>query len=101
MPQVLDFLFKEAALFGLELQPRVDESLEDFLQMLKMLPKVFAKDDYVINVHKTYVPLKTISLWKVAGAFVRPKGITLKLYRPPVVQKADFCFASSDRPICQ
>ncbi len=43
----------------------------------------------------------SMSLWNVAGVFLSPKGITLKLYSPPDLMKAVFCLHARSIGSCQ
>ena len=58
MSRILHFLLKEMALFGFQFQTCRLQTSKDFSQLCQMIFHRTTKNNYVINIYKTYLPLK-------------------------------------------
>lgn len=62
-----------------------------------MMSSIYTKHIFLLSSPRTV----SMSLWKVAGAFLSPNGMTLKWYRPAGVIKAVLFLLSGSMVTCQ
>lgn len=98
-----NFQRTEIILAGFELETSCSQSFEHRYQVLQMLLECLPHNDDVIQIHQTVRPLQSIfmSLWNVAGALERPKGMTLNSNKPSGVQNAVFSRSLGFTSTCQ
>ncbi|KAL0400411.1 UNVERIFIED_CONTAM: hypothetical protein Sradi_2384400 [Sesamum radiatum] len=97
VPQETDSLLRKRALRHLCIQLVFTESRQNLPQMLYVLGQGSAVDNNIIEVHHH----KFINVLKVAGAFVRPKGMTRNSEAPYLMSTVVFASSPSLIRTCQ